>query len=55
MQKWGRGRERERQRILSRLCAESGKPDAGLQLMNLSHPRRPIEDILKVTSVVLKI
>ena len=28
------GRERGRQRIQSRLCAESGEPDAGLELMS---------------------
>ena len=30
----GRGRERGRQRICSRLCANSREPEAGLQLMN---------------------
>ena len=30
----GRGRERRAQRILSGLCAVSGEPDEGLELMN---------------------
>ena len=30
MHKWGRGRERGRQRILSRLCTDSTEPDVGL-------------------------
>ena len=30
----GRGRERGRQRIQSGLCADSRKPDAGLELTN---------------------
>ena len=32
--KWGRGRERGRQRIWSGLCADSRKPDPGLKLTN---------------------
>ena len=30
----GRGRERRRERIPSRLCTVSMEPDAGLELMN---------------------
>ena len=30
----GRGRERGRQRIQSRLCADSNEPDVGLRLTN---------------------
>ena len=32
--KWGRGRERGRERIPSRLCAVSVEPDVGLDPMN---------------------
>ena len=31
---WGKGRERQGQRIWSRLCADSREPDAGLKVMN---------------------
>ena len=31
---WGRGREREGERIPSRLCAVSTQPDSGLSLSN---------------------
>ena len=34
MHKWGRGREREKERIPSRLQAVSAEPDAGLKLTN---------------------
>ena len=32
--KWGKGKERGRQRIPSRLCTISTEPDAGLERMN---------------------
>ena len=35
MREWGRGRERGRERIPSRLCAVRSKPHAGLNLTNL--------------------
>ena len=31
---WGRSRERGRQRIRSRLCADRREPDVGLEPMN---------------------
>ena len=33
--KWGRGRERRRQRIRSGLSTDSSEPDAGLELAHL--------------------
>ena len=34
VQEWGRGRERWRERILSRLCAVGAEPYRGLSLTN---------------------